>query len=113
MAESKAMVRAIRALAALRQEGFDEGDEAGYERAREELAEGPPILTDDDRVDSPKLGLDVRTSNMLILEGITTIGQLVRRDEGDLLDIRNFGPGSVKKVTTRLARFDRKLHGSA
>jgi DNA-directed RNA polymerase subunit alpha len=55
-------------------------------------------------LDTPieELDLSVRSYNCLKREGITTVGELVTKSEGDLLDIRNFGQKSIDEVREKL-----------
>jgi DNA-directed RNA polymerase subunit alpha len=44
----------------------------------------------------------VRSYNCLKREGINAGGDLVQKSEGELLDIRNFGPKSIDEVKLKL-----------
>jgi len=48
------------------------------------------------------LDLSVRSYNCLKREGIGTVGELLRRTEQDLLEVRNFGQKSVDEVKEKL-----------
>jgi len=50
-----------------------------------------------------ELELSVRTTNCLESEGITTVGDLVRRTPEELLEVRNFGDRSLREVEEKLA----------
>jgi hypothetical protein len=49
-----------------------------------------------------ELGLDIRPYNTLKREGINSIGELVNRTEGDLLDIRNLGAKYIDQIKVKL-----------
>jgi DNA-directed RNA polymerase alpha subunit len=53
-----------------------------------------------------ELELSVRITNCLESEGITTVRDLVIRSAEELLEVRNFGEGTLKEVEKKLA-----LHG--
>ena len=55
------------------------------------------------------LKLSVRASNCLENENITTVGQLVSRNEDDLLDLRNFGETSLNEVKQKLNEIGLRL----
>ncbi|MBN2490358.1 MAG: DNA-directed RNA polymerase subunit alpha [Planctomycetes bacterium] len=48
------------------------------------------------------LGLSVRASNCVESENIRTVGDLVARDESQLLAVRNFGKTSLKEILDKL-----------
>ena len=48
------------------------------------------------------LDLSVRAANCMEVEGIETIGDLVRMPEEKLLEVRNFGKTSLKEITKKL-----------
>src|SRR5438309_2812838 len=58
------------------------------------------------------LDLTVRSYNCLKREGIHTVGELVRSEEADLLDIRNFGAKSIDEVKLKLAGLGLQLKDS-
>ncbi len=58
------------------------------------------------------LNLTQRSYNCLKREGIHTIGELVKRSEQDLLDIRNFGQKSIDEVKDKLASMGLSLKQS-
>ncbi len=64
---------------------------------------GPP----DARIE--ELDFSVRTYNCLKKANIMTIGELVQRTEGDLMQIRNFGKKSLNEVKEKLASFGLSL----
>ena len=45
----------------------------------------------------------VRAANCLAAEGIKAIGDLVVRDEAEMLQVRNFGKTSLKEIKMKLA----------
>ncbi len=51
------------------------------------------------------LELSVRASNALESEGISTVGELVRQKESDLLEVRNFSERCLNEVKTKLAQY--------
>ncbi len=55
------------------------------------------------------LKLSVRASNCLENEDIKTVGQLVSRNEDDLLDLRNFGETSLNEVKQKLNEIGLRL----
>ena len=50
-----------------------------------------------------ELELSVRATNCLESEGITTVRDLVRKTEADLLNVRNFGETTLKEVKIKLS----------
>ena len=68
---------------------------------------GPKTLRDDESVDM--LALSVRAANIVNNAGITTIGQLTAKTEGELYRSRNCGRGTMLEIKTRLARHGRTL----
>ena len=77
-----------------------------------ELAEAPSVAVgpaEDESVPSDyaitveELNLSVRSYNCLKREGINTVGDLVQKNEAELMDIRNFGQKSIDEVKTKLA----------
>lgn len=55
--------------------------------------------------DVNELELSVRTLNVLMNANIRTVGDLVRKDEGDLRVLRNFGQKSMQEVKEVLESF--------
>jgi DNA-directed RNA polymerase subunit alpha len=55
-----------------------------------------------------ELELSVRATNCLESEGITTVRDLVIRNEEELLEVRNFGETTLREVKSKLA--ERGLH---
>lgn len=87
-----------------------------------QYAEPGPELALDDRVDAAAVGdhvdhelerklnmslaeleLSVRATNCLESEGITTVRDLVIRNDDELLEVRNFGETTLKEVKAKLA----------
>ncbi len=71
----------------------------------QQQARGGPA---DSRIE--ELDFSVRTYNCLKKANIMTIGELVTRTEGDLMQIRNFGKKSLAEVKDKLASLDLSLH---
>jgi DNA-directed RNA polymerase subunit alpha len=71
---------------------------------------GPAALRPDERQELAQklqmsireLELSVRANNCLDVAGITTVGDLARRTEAQLLEIRNFGKTSLKEIKKKL-----------
>jgi DNA-directed RNA polymerase subunit alpha len=59
----------------------------------------------DERYNLPveQLDLSVRTRNCLRRANITTVGELVSKEERELLSLRNFGQKSMQEIVERLA----------
>ncbi|HMC66809.1 MAG TPA: DNA-directed RNA polymerase subunit alpha C-terminal domain-containing protein, partial [Gemmataceae bacterium] len=55
-----------------------------------------------------ELELSVRATNCLESEGITTVKDLVIRNDDELLEVRNFGETTLKEVKQKLS--ERGLH---
>lgn len=55
------------------------------------------------------LELSVRASNCLASEGVRTIYDLVKKDESDMLKIRNFGKTSLNEIKEKLADLNLSL----
>ncbi|RIK68822.1 MAG: DNA-directed RNA polymerase subunit alpha [Planctomycetota bacterium] len=49
------------------------------------------------------LDLSVRASNCLVSASITTVGELIQKEEADLLKLRSFGKTSLREVKRKLA----------
>ncbi|MEZ6196009.1 MAG: DNA-directed RNA polymerase subunit alpha [Planctomycetota bacterium] len=56
-----------------------------------------------------ELALSVRSSNCLEAEQIKTVGELVRRTESDLLNVRNFGKTSLNEIVAKLTELGLEL----
>jgi DNA-directed RNA polymerase alpha subunit len=56
-----------------------------------------------------ELQLSVRATNCLESEGITTVRDLVIRDDDELLEVRNFGETTLREVKEKLARHGLQL----
>ena len=69
-----------------------------------EVGPAPVVEEVDPQMEIPieDLNLTQRSYNCLKREGIHTIGELVKRSEQDLLDIRNFGQKSIDEVKEKL-----------
>ena len=68
------------------------------EEAKPDLAFNPVLLK---KVD--ELELSVRATNCLESEGITTVRDLVIRNDDELLEVRNFGETTLKEVKAKLS----------
>ena len=55
------------------------------------------------------LKLSVRASNCVESENIRTVGELVVRDENQLLSVRNFGKTTLKEIQDKLGAFELSL----
>jgi len=53
-----------------------------------------------------QLGLSARTFNLLLGSGITKVGQLLEKDDKDLLGLKGFGQKSLTEVKERLGALD-------
>ncbi|MFH1032339.1 MAG: DNA-directed RNA polymerase subunit alpha [Chloroflexota bacterium] len=60
-----------------------------------------------------QLNLSVRTMNCLRRGAITTVGELVSKEERDLLNLRNLGQKSMQEIKERLAAMGLSLAGEA
>ena len=56
-----------------------------------------------------EMELSVRATNCLESEGITTVRELVSRDEDRLLQVRNFGETTLREVREKLHRYNMHL----
>lgn len=57
-----------------------------------------------------ELNLSVRATNCLNKTEIKTIGELVQKNEDELLGIDNFGDTSLNEVKEKLQQYDNRLH---
>ena len=83
------------------------GADLYYEEEDSLMRVGPP----DARIE--ELDFSVRTYNCLKKANVMTIGELVTRSEGDLMQIRNFGKKSLKEVKEKLQSFGLSLKKGA
>jgi DNA-directed RNA polymerase subunit alpha len=87
---------------------FIEYSEPGPELAVEEMKEvptGPQVDQELERklnMSLAELELSVRATNCLESEGITTVRDLVIRNDEELLEVRNFGETTLKEVKGKL-----------
>jgi DNA-directed RNA polymerase subunit alpha len=82
------------------------GPEIGIEEAREMAGGGDQVDHELERklnMSLAELELSVRATNCLESEGITTVRDLVIRNDEELLEVRNFGETTLKEVKTKLA----------
>jgi DNA-directed RNA polymerase subunit alpha len=87
------------------------GPEMPIEGMAEAAAQGEPVDHELERklnMSLAELELSVRATNCLESEGITTVRDLVIRDDEELLEVRNFGETTLKEVKSKLA--ERGLH---
>lgn len=79
-----------------------------------EVGSAPVVEESDPELEIPieELNLTQRSYNCLKREGIHTVGELVKRTEQDLLDIRNFGQKSIDEVKEKLEARDLSLKPS-
>jgi DNA-directed RNA polymerase subunit alpha len=84
--------------------------EPGPEMALDERGDGAPVseIVDHDlerklNMSLAELELSVRATNCLESEGITTVRDLVIRNEDELLEVRNFGETTLKEVKAKLS----------
>ncbi|MBN2713694.1 MAG: DNA-directed RNA polymerase subunit alpha [Planctomycetes bacterium] len=86
---------------------YELGKELEREAPGEDVAEDSSTVDKEliDKVSQPVSILDpsVRAANCLSAEGIKTIGDLVRRNEADMLQVRNFGKTSLKEIKIKLS----------
>lgn len=73
----------------------------------------PPIHPEnsDLRRDFLELGLDVRSRKAMVRLGVETIGDICRKSVDELLEVKNFGPTSLRKVRSKLAELGLRLRG--
>lgn len=88
--------------------------EPGPEMALDERAESGAVESVDHDLQRKldmslaELDLSVRATNCLESEGITTVRDLVARNDDELLEVRNFGETTLKEVKAKLQ--ERGLH---
>jgi DNA-directed RNA polymerase subunit alpha len=87
------------------------GPEIGIGELPSTAAEGDQVDLEMERklnMSLAELELSVRATNCLESEGITTVRDLVIRNDEELLEVRNFGETTLKEVKSKLA--ERGLH---
>lgn len=57
------------------------------------------------------LGLPARIYNMLLRDGVRTVGDVMRMSAAELLDLRNMGERSLAEIQTRLALLHARRDG--
>lgn len=87
---------------------YELGKELEREAPGEETTEEPVSGIDRELAEKlarPVSTLDpsVRAANCLSAEGVKTLGDLVRRNEAEMLQVRNFGKTSLKEIKIKLA----------
>lgn len=82
---------------------YDRPEGDVFSRPKSSVVDGvDPALEQKLAMTLSDLKLSVRAKNCLEFENITTVGQLVSRNEDDLLDLRNFGETSLNEVKQKL-----------
>jgi len=83
---------------------FLPAEEAAKEPARAQEAKKEPAGETSGKLDQgvEMIELSSRASNCLKVAGIRTIGELVRKSEGDLLAVKNFGQKSLDEIKEKL-----------
>jgi DNA-directed RNA polymerase subunit alpha len=84
----------------------EQGPEIGLEERAEAAAGGDAVDHELERklnMSLAELELSVRATNCLESEGITTVRDLVIRNDDELLEVRNFGETTLKEVKIKLA----------
>jgi DNA-directed RNA polymerase subunit alpha len=82
------------------------GPEIGIGELPSTAAEGDQVDLEMERklnMSLAELELSVRATNCLESEGITTVRDLVIRNDEELLEVRNFGETTLKEVKSKLA----------
>ncbi len=82
------------------------GPEMALDERADGLAAGEVVDHDLERklnMSLAELELSVRATNCLESEGITTVRDLVIRNDDELLEVRNFGETTLKEVKAKLA----------
>jgi DNA-directed RNA polymerase subunit alpha len=85
---------------------FEMGEETVVDRVTEEVMEKEAVdeeLAEKLKIPVQELELSVRVSNCLESVKVETVGQLVKRTEADLLEIRSFGKTSLREIKRKLA----------
>ncbi|MCC6485475.1 MAG: DNA-directed RNA polymerase subunit alpha [Armatimonadetes bacterium] len=83
------------------------GADSFYDEDDQPVRLGPP----DARIE--ELDFSVRTYNCLKKANVMTIGELVEKSEGDLMQIRNFGKKSLNEVKEKLQSLGQSLKKGA
>ena len=98
----------------LHSKGLDLGQFA-YERSEPEPSYDTSNMSPDEQalLDRPiaDLNLSVRARKCMVRLGISTIGELARRSQDDLLECKNFGVTSLNEVREKLGQLNLKLRG--
>jgi DNA-directed RNA polymerase subunit alpha len=83
---------------------FLPAEEAAKEPALAEVAKKEPAGETSGKLEQgvEMIELSSRASNCLKVAGIRTIGELVRKSEGDLLAVKNFGQKSLDEIKEKL-----------
>ncbi|HJN07379.1 MAG TPA: DNA-directed RNA polymerase subunit alpha C-terminal domain-containing protein [Pirellulaceae bacterium] len=98
----------------LHSKGLDLGQFA-HERSEPEPSFDTSNMSPDEQalLDRPiaDLNLSVRARKCMVRLGISTIGELARRSQDDLLECKNFGVTSLNEVREKLGQLNLKLRG--
>lgn len=83
---------------------FLPAEEASREPAKDKESAGAEAGGETGKLDQSvdMIELSSRASNCLKVAGIRTIGELVRKSEGDLLSVKNFGQKSLDEIKEKL-----------
>ena len=81
------------------------GPEIGLDSVPDSTSDGSQVDHELERklnMSLAELELSVRATNCLESEGITTVRDLVNRNDNELLEVRNFGETTLKEVKSKL-----------
>lgn len=99
----------------LQAKGLSLGQTAGESPSREPAAVEDDMFTPDEQLLMNKpltfLDLSVRARKCMNRLNITTVGELIRRTQDELLDCKNFGVTSLNEIKGKLAEHGLKLRG--
>ena len=90
----------------------DPGPEVPLDDRYDTGAAAPDVNADEERklnMSLAELELSVRATNCLESEGITTVRDLVIRNDDELLEVRNFGETTLKEVKDKLVEIGLNL----
>jgi DNA-directed RNA polymerase subunit alpha len=73
------------------------------------VSAGDPALEAKLNMSLAELKLSVRASNCLESENITTVRELVQKNEDQLLEVRNFGETTLTEVKEKLSELGLRL----
>ena len=99
----------------LQAKGLSLGQTAGEAPSREPAPVEDDMFTPDEQLLMNKplafLDLSVRARKCMNRLNITTVGELIRRTQDELLDCKNFGVTSLNEIKGKLAEHGLKLRG--